>query len=110
MQDSLMNPGRLTQYLKVQTKYRLDHQEERYHEYKVQYDKLLFDLHHQLHASGDVTLTREQAEMLVHLLVRADYTQDALLGDVRADLRHLRSLEKNPWFKIACKIRSIFVK
>ena len=110
MQDSLMNPGRLTQYLKIQTKYNLDLQEERYDEYKVQYDKLMSDLRPQLHAHGDVTLTREQAEMLVHLLVRADYSQNALLGDVRADLQHLKSLEKNPWFKIACKIRSIFVK
>ena len=110
MQESLMNPGRLTQYLKIQTEYHLDLQEERYDEYKVQYDKLMSDLRPQLHARGEVTLTREQAEILVHMLVCADYTQNALLVDARTDLRHMKELEKNAWFKIACKIRSIFIK
>ena len=110
MQDSLMNPGRLTQYLKIQTKYQLNLQEERYDEYKLQYNQLMDDLRPQLHARGDITLTREQAELLVHILVCADCTQNALLGDARTDLRYMKELEKNAWFKIACKIRSIFIK
>ena len=79
-------------------------------EYSDARHEFLSQLQPQLHSRGEVTLTREQAEEMVRLVVHADSALGKADDDIDFMLNLLTQLSENPWLKIASKIRSIFVK
>ena len=107
---SLMNLDILREHIEIVKKFDADFIHQTSTEYTDARHEFLSQLRPQLHARGEVTLTREQAEEMVRLVVHADIALGKADDDIDYMLHRLTQLSENPWFKIASKIRSIFVK